>query len=104
MQLGEWLKTVNCSNKKLSSVPRGIPFDTETLLLSNNELTDLHEQLPQLDQLLHLDLSRNKLKQLGECQWRRKQSANCVINESRSRSHLHELHATASSGFEWQRV
>lgn len=65
LQIGDLLKTVNCSSLQLSHVPRGIPGDTETLLLANNRLADLHDQLPQLESLLHLDLSHNQLKQLG---------------------------------------
>ncbi|KAI1294870.1 Leucine-rich repeat neuronal protein 1 [Halotydeus destructor] len=65
VHLGERLKTVNCSSRGLSSVPRGIMFDAETLVLSSNRLVDLHEQLPSLDHLLHLDISNNRLKQLG---------------------------------------
>lgn len=46
-------------------MPKGIPADTETLLLNHNRISDLHDAIPALEHLLHLDLSNNELKQLG---------------------------------------
>ncbi|XP_054707026.1 leucine-rich repeat neuronal protein 1-like [Uloborus diversus] len=58
-------RTADCSGRGLSSVPRDIPPDLEALLLSDNQLTDLYGQLPELPDLQMLDLSSNQVKQLG---------------------------------------
>lgn len=65
LNLGSHLKTVNCSGRGLRTVPVGLPSDTEALLLNENQLTDLHNQIPSLRSLVELDLSRNHIKQLG---------------------------------------
>ncbi|XP_044585787.1 protein slit isoform X1 [Cotesia glomerata] len=58
--------TVNCSDKKLTSIPRELPIYTSTLLLGNNEIEkikadSLFEKLPELQ---HLDLRRNKITRI----------------------------------------
>lgn len=57
--------SVDCSGLGLTSVPPGLPEDAATLLLGSNELSDLFGQLPRLPRLAALDLSRNRVKQLG---------------------------------------
>ncbi|XP_015912738.1 leucine-rich repeat neuronal protein 1 [Parasteatoda tepidariorum] len=59
------LKTTNCTKHRLTSVPEGIPPETNALILQSNNLTDLYNQLPPLNSLLLLDLSHNQIKQLG---------------------------------------
>ncbi|XP_076624299.1 slit guidance ligand isoform X1 [Colletes latitarsis] len=58
--------TVDCSNKKLVSIPKELPIYTSTLLLANNELDKikadgLFEKLPELQ---HLDLRKNKISRI----------------------------------------
>ncbi|CAD1473846.1 unnamed protein product, partial [Heterotrigona itama] len=58
--------TVDCSNKKLTTIPRELPIYTSTLLLANNELDKikadgLFEKLPELQ---HLDLRKNKISRI----------------------------------------
>ncbi|PBC34806.1 Protein slit [Apis cerana cerana] len=58
--------TVDCSNKKLTSIPKELPIYTSTLLLANNELDKikadgLFEKLPELQ---HLDLRKNKISRI----------------------------------------
>ncbi|XP_063990691.1 protein slit isoform X1 [Diachasmimorpha longicaudata] len=58
--------TVDCSDKKLTSIPKELPVYTSTLLLGNNEIDkikadDLFERLPDLQ---HLDLRRNKITRI----------------------------------------
>lgn len=58
--------SVDCSGTGLTTVPLGIPEDTTALLLGANDLTDLFGQLPgPFPQLAAIDLSRNRIKQLG---------------------------------------
>lgn len=59
------LRTVNCSKHQLTAVPREIPPDSQSLILQNNNLSDLYGQLPPLQSLLLLDLSHNQIKSLG---------------------------------------
>ncbi|XP_077541834.1 leucine-rich repeat neuronal protein 1-like [Haemaphysalis longicornis] len=65
VNMGINLRTANCSGRGLRTVPVGIPPDTQALLLNSNHLTDLHNQIPTLRNLVELDLSRNHIKQLG---------------------------------------
>ncbi|KAK0167887.1 hypothetical protein PV327_001742, partial [Microctonus hyperodae] len=58
--------TVDCSDKKLTSIPRELPIYTSTLLLGNNDIEkikaeNLFEKLPELQ---HLDLRRNKITRI----------------------------------------
>ncbi|XP_013777550.1 leucine-rich repeat neuronal protein 3-like [Limulus polyphemus] len=57
--------TVNCSSRGLFSVPAEVPLKTESLLLSENRITDFDNKMPFLPRLLELDLSINQIKQLG---------------------------------------
>lgn len=57
--------SVDCFGLGLASVPPGLPEDTTALLLGGNELRDLFGQLPRLPRLTQLDLSSNRVKQLG---------------------------------------
>ena len=61
----DWLEGyhVNCSYRRLTEVPRQLPSDTTTLLLNNNDISELqHNVLSNLKELIHLDLSTNKLQ------------------------------------------
>ena len=54
---------VNCSYRRLTGVPRQLPLHTTTLLLNNNAITELqHNVFSDLKELIHLDLSTNKLQ------------------------------------------
>ncbi|KAK0077767.1 hypothetical protein PV325_003479, partial [Microctonus aethiopoides] len=58
--------TVDCSDKKLTSIPKELPIYTSTLLLGNNDIEkikaeNLFEKLPELQ---HLDLRRNKITRI----------------------------------------
>ncbi|XP_043587726.1 protein slit isoform X1 [Bombus pyrosoma] len=58
--------TIDCSNKKLTSIPKELPIYTSTLLLANNELDKIKadgvfEKLPELQ---HLDLRKNKISRI----------------------------------------
>ncbi|XP_076357600.1 leucine-rich repeat neuronal protein 1-like [Tachypleus tridentatus] len=57
--------TVNCSYKNLKNAPLGIPSKTQSLFLSGNRFIDIFNKLPELPQLMELDLSRNNIKRLG---------------------------------------
>ena len=53
---------VNCSNLRLTSVPYGIPHNTQTLILDNNNITVLkNSHLSNLTQLLSLSLRNNSM-------------------------------------------
>ena len=66
LQLNEQLKTVDCSYRGLRAIPKHMAFNTESLILSHNNLESLYRQLPtHLDHLYELDVSYNKLRQLG---------------------------------------
>ncbi|KAL1254835.1 hypothetical protein QQF64_012896 [Cirrhinus molitorella] len=56
------LQIANCSSRQLSSVPVGVPENTQTLNLTNNLLKTLsRRQFPGLTRLRELDLSGNVL-------------------------------------------
>nr|WLJ60673.1 variable lymphocyte receptor D VLRD0031 [Petromyzon marinus] len=58
-------QVVNCENKRLSSVPDGIPGDTEILGLGGNQLTGIPSTAFQgLTKLTYLNLDSNKLQYL----------------------------------------
>lgn len=59
------LKTVNCANQGLSSIPRDIAWDTEILILRDNQISAIGESLGSLTQLKELDISQNKLTYIG---------------------------------------
>ena len=61
---GGWLKTVDCSNEKLSLCPRDLPRDTQALLLRGNAVDVT--QVPSLPDLLQLDLSYNMITSLAD--------------------------------------
>ena len=55
--------TVNCSYRHLTQVPRDIPAGTTTLLLNNNDISQLGPtDFSNLTELRHLDLSTNVLQ------------------------------------------
>ncbi|KAK2175097.1 hypothetical protein NP493_750g00024 [Ridgeia piscesae] len=55
--------TVNCSYRHLTQVPRDIPAGTTTLLLNNNDISQLGPtDFNNLTELRHLDLSTNVLQ------------------------------------------
>uniref|UniRef100_A0ABD2X9L2 Protein slit n=1 Tax=Trichogramma kaykai TaxID=54128 RepID=A0ABD2X9L2_9HYME len=58
--------TIDCSNEKLTSIPKDLPIYTSTLLLRNNAIEKikaegLFEKLPELQ---HLDLRGNKISRI----------------------------------------
>ena len=56
------MRTVKCSNASLTSLPKPIPSDTESLDLSYNSIETLPmDSFTSLDHLLELNLSRNRL-------------------------------------------
>ncbi|XP_013419186.1 leucine-rich repeat neuronal protein 3 [Lingula anatina] len=63
---GVKLKTVDCHNLNLLSIPSDLPLDTEALLLQGNDLTSVENTILPLPQLQHLDLSYNNLDSLQE--------------------------------------
>ncbi|KAI0216729.1 hypothetical protein LSAT2_031303 [Lamellibrachia satsuma] len=53
---------VNCSYRRLTTVPLDLPVHTTTLLLNNNDISKLeHKTFSNLTELRHLDLSENNL-------------------------------------------
>nr|AAT70348.1 variable lymphocyte receptor [Petromyzon marinus] len=57
--------TVDCRNKRFSSVPAGIPTDRQNLWLNNNQITKLEPGVfDRLAQLTGLDLSHNQFTAL----------------------------------------
>ena len=61
----DWLEGyhVDCRYRRLTEVPRQLPSHTTTLLLNNNDISELqHNVLSNLKELIHLDLSTNKLQ------------------------------------------
>ena len=53
---------VNCSYRRLTTVPLDLPVHTTTLLLNNNDISKLeHKSFSNLTELRHLDLSENNL-------------------------------------------
>ena len=53
---------VNCSYKRLTKVPHDFPAHMTTLLLNNNDISELqHTVFSNVTELMHLDLSSNKL-------------------------------------------
>ena len=62
------LRTVDCSNKKLSAIPLDIPMDAEVILLKGNVIENLDRlnELPELKNLKELDLSYNRLRTFGQ--------------------------------------
>ncbi|XP_076334736.1 leucine-rich repeat neuronal protein 1-like [Tachypleus tridentatus] len=59
------LLIVNCSSRGLLSLPAEIPLKTESLLVSENQITNFDNKMPFLPRLLELNLSNNQIKQLG---------------------------------------
>jgi Leucine-rich repeat (LRR) protein len=59
-------KTIDCSSSKLKYVPKGLPLDTEVLILKGNFIASIHEELPKLTNLVELDLSFNDISRLGQ--------------------------------------
>nr|AIO08257.1 variable lymphocyte receptor C [Petromyzon marinus] len=58
-------ETVDCSNKKLATVPPGIPASTEKLQLHFNQLANIHAKaFHGLTRLTYLTLEQNKLQSL----------------------------------------
>ncbi|XP_054163831.1 leucine-rich repeat neuronal protein 1-like [Oppia nitens] len=65
---GELVQAVNCSFQSITSVPKSIPTDTESLGLTYNLIEDLYDQLPAFDRLQELYLSHNQINHLGRGQ------------------------------------
>ncbi|CAM1323226.1 Uncharacterised protein r2_g3170 [Pycnogonum litorale] len=63
--LPKMMRTVNCTNKKWKSIPSRIPSKTQSLLLANNRIRDVHYLLPDLIELIYLDLTGNKIRNIG---------------------------------------
>ncbi|XP_015606545.1 protein slit isoform X1 [Cephus cinctus] len=89
--------TVDCSNKKLTSIPKDIPIYTSTLLLGNNELDKiradgLFEKLPELR---HLDLRRNKISRIEASAF---QGAHKLTDLLLSENKLREVHNKMFTG------
>ena len=59
------LKTVECNNRKLLTIPPTTPTDTQSLILKGNKIKAVHDHLPALVHLVELDLSYNYLQTLG---------------------------------------
>ncbi|XP_064632065.1 leucine-rich repeat neuronal protein 1-like [Lineus longissimus] len=59
-------KTIDCTSSKLKYVPKGLPLDTEVLILKGNLIASIHEELPKLTNLVELDLSFNEISRLGQ--------------------------------------
>ncbi|XP_043269107.1 protein slit isoform X1 [Venturia canescens] len=58
--------TVDCSDKKLTAIPKDLPIYTSVLLLGNNELDKIesHGLFEKLPELQHLDLRRNRITRI----------------------------------------
>ncbi|XP_032672289.1 protein slit isoform X1 [Odontomachus brunneus] len=89
--------TVDCSNKRLTSMPKDLPLYTSTLLLSNNELDKikadgLFEKLPELQ---HLDLRKNKISRIEASAF---QGAHNLTDLLLSENRLREVHNKMFSG------
>jgi len=73
LKFSEWfqteLRTVDCSNEGLTEFPTNLPENVQVLILSDNRLVQLfhtnNDQPIFLHDLLHLDLSRNRIDSLG---------------------------------------
>lgn len=59
------LRTVNCSNKGMLKIPSRIPSNTQSLILFDNCIKDAHRTVPEMTDLVYLDLSKNKIQNLG---------------------------------------
>ncbi|XP_015174039.1 PREDICTED: protein slit isoform X3 [Polistes dominula] len=89
--------TIDCSNKKLTSIPRDLPIYTSALLLSNNELDKikadgLFQKLPEL-QLL--DLKKNKISRIEASAF---QGAHKLTDLLLSDNRLREVHNKMFTG------
>ncbi|KAK2586210.1 hypothetical protein KPH14_001469 [Odynerus spinipes] len=89
--------TVDCSSKKLTSIPRDLPIYTSTLLLGNNELDKikadgLFQKLPELQ---HLDLRKNKISRIEASAF---QGAHKLTDLLLSDNRLREVHNKMFTG------
>ncbi|RLU25890.1 hypothetical protein DMN91_002052 [Ooceraea biroi] len=89
--------TVDCSNKRLTSIPKDLPLYTSTLVLNNNELDKikadgLFEKLPELQ---HLDLRKNKISRIEASAF---QGAHNLTDLLLSENRLREVHNKMFSG------
>ena len=62
----EYVKIVDCSNKKLTFMPPNIPLDTQVLFLKGNVIPSIQGHLQRLTQLREVDLSHNRVTSLGQ--------------------------------------
>ncbi|XP_047346786.1 protein slit isoform X5 [Vespa velutina] len=89
--------TIDCSSKKLTSIPRDLPIYTSTLLLGNNELDKikadgLFQKLPELQ---HLDLRKNKISRIEASAF---QGAHKLTDLLLSDNRLREVHNKMFTG------
>ncbi|XP_046430500.1 protein slit isoform X1 [Neodiprion pinetum] len=89
--------TVDCSDKKLTTIPKDIPIYTSTLLLGNNDLDKIKadgifEKLPELQ---HLDLRRNKISRIEASAFK---GSNKLTDLLLSENRLREVHNKMFTG------
>lgn len=59
------LRTVDCTDLKLTQIPDNIPHDVQMMILQRNAILSVQEHLPKYTDLRRLDLSYNSIHSLG---------------------------------------